>query len=265
LDQRLVEGAHLSGRALPPRLGGGGANTAVALAHAGHDVSLVSAVGGDQAGRELLAQLAATGVSTAAIAQVPGPSTRSIVLVDGAGERTIVNLGRAREAEPPARLLGLACALLYVRGREPDLAPLLAEMNRRCPVVAHVPPVAAGALPAQVLVGSASDLDARFLADPWTAGQVVAGEVLEWVVVTHGAAGARAHGRGGAVLAAEAPKVEPVDSTGAGHGPGAHGGVPLGRREGAHRGLDPDAGGGGGADLTLARLREMVARHRRAG
>jgi sugar/nucleoside kinase (ribokinase family) len=43
----------------------------------------------------------------------------------------------------------------------------------------------------------------------------VAGELLQWVVITDGAAGARAYARDES-LAAPAPVVQPVDTTGAG-------------------------------------------------
>jgi len=69
--------------------------------------------------------------------------------------------------------------------------------------------------PAQVLVGSVSDLPPEFLADPFAAGRRIAGEVLQWVVVTYGAEGARAFGTG-QILQQAAPAVEVVDSTGAG-------------------------------------------------
>ena len=66
-----------------------------------------------------------------------------------------------------------------------------------------------------MLVGSASDLDEEFLAAPFEAGRKVAGDCLEWVVITHGAQGAIAYGRE-RVLKQPARSVAVVDSTGAG-------------------------------------------------
>jgi sugar/nucleoside kinase (ribokinase family) len=216
LAERLREGAHLQGRPPEPRLGGGGANIAVALALAHHAVALVAAIGDDPLAGELLAELAAAGVDGGAVIRVPGPSTRSLVMVDPAGERTIVNLTRAREPEPPLRLAGLPADCVYVRTRAPGLVPLLAAHAARCPVIAHIPPVEDGLYPVPVLVGSASDLDAAVLADPLAAGRRVAGLHLRWVVVTRGADGAEAFGTRGEHLHVPAPKVEVVDSTGAG-------------------------------------------------
>jgi len=217
LDERLREGAHLNGRPAGIRLGGGGANSAAALAAAGHHVMLVAAIGDDEAGTWQLAQLRAAGIDTGAVAVVAGPSTRSILHVDPWGERTIVNLGRATEAEPPRRLLALLPAdLVYVRSRSPSLGPLLAEMAKRVTVVAHVPPLAKGAFPAHVILGSASDLDQHFLADPVAAAADIAGTLLRWTVVTHGPDGAEAFATGGERLKAAAPTVAAIDSTGAG-------------------------------------------------
>ena len=216
LDERLREGCHLNGRPAGIRLGGGGANTAAALAAAGHHVMLVAAIGDDQAGAWQLAQLRAAGIDTGAVAMVAGPSTRSILHVDPWGERTIVNLGRATEAEPPKRLLELAADLVYVRSRSATLGPLLAEKAKQVTVVAHVPPLANGAFPAHVVLGSASDLDQRVLADPVAAAAEIAGALLRWTVITHGPGGAEAFATGGERLKVAAATVAAIDSTGAG-------------------------------------------------
>jgi sugar/nucleoside kinase (ribokinase family) len=95
------------------------------------------------------------------------------------------------------------------------LAPLLARMAARCLVVAHVPPADAGARPVQVLVCSAADLDADQARDPLALGRRVAGDALNWIVTTAGAAGATAR-CASEVLHAPAAAVETVDTTGAG-------------------------------------------------
>jgi sugar/nucleoside kinase (ribokinase family) len=215
LGERCREGAHLNGVAQATRLGGGGANSAVALAAAGHHVTLVTAVGDDAAGAWQLEQLRAAGIDVSAIRQVSGPSTRSILLIDPAGERTIVNLGRAKETEPPHRLLDLAADLVYVRTRAAGLAPLLAEKGRTCPVVAHIPPLEPGIFPARVVVASASDLEAAALADPFAAGRMAAGDGMDWMVLTKGGQGVQAFSAA-ETLACPAPSVPNVDSTGAG-------------------------------------------------
>ncbi len=216
LDQRLREGAHLQGAIPLARLGGGGANTAIALAHAGHEVSLVAAVGTDPLADELLAEVSRHGVDIGPVTRVSGPSTRSLVLLDPEGERTIINLSRARESRTPRRLLDLGADCVYVRSHGYDLEELLLAKAALCPVLAQVRPLVEGKLPAHVLVGSRNDLGSDFIGSPLREGRKLAGEILRWVVVTHGADGAEAFGIDGQHLRATAPDVEAVDTTGAG-------------------------------------------------
>jgi ribokinase len=215
LVQPLSPGCHLDAAGRKLRLGGGGANTAIPLRHAGHHVTLLAPVGADAVAEWLLARLQSAGIDVSAVARVPGDSTRSLVLVDPGGERTIVNLNRCREAGPPLRLAALEKDAVYVRSRDLDVRELLAEAVARSLVVAHVPPLAGGARPAHVLVGSESDLPPAFLADPWAAGRAIAGETLRLVVVTRGPRGAEAYGPAGSE-AVGAPVVPVVDSTAAG-------------------------------------------------
>jgi sugar/nucleoside kinase (ribokinase family) len=215
LLQPLTPGRHLDASGRKLRLGGGGANTAIPLCHAGHHVALVAAVGADAVAEWLLAKLQAAGIDVSAVVRVPGDSTRSLVLVDPGGERTIVNLNRCRETSPPERLASLAADAVYVRSRDLDVRELLAEAAARSLVVAHVPPLEAGSRPAHVLVGSESDLPPAFLADPWAAGRAIAGMTLRLVVVTRGARGAEAFAASERV-AAPAPEVPVVDTTAAG-------------------------------------------------
>ena len=215
LAQPLREGRHLETRRREVRLGGGAANTGLPLRYAGHDVALVSAVGTDEAGEWLLDALRAEGIDTGSVLRVSGESTRSVVLLDPEGERTIVNVNRCRESGPPVRLRDLGADVFYARSREPELAGLLAEAATRALVVAHVPPITPGARPAHILVASESDLPAEFLACPWASGRSVAGEILEWVVLTRGARGAEAVSAKER-LAAPAPELGVVDTTGAG-------------------------------------------------
>jgi sugar/nucleoside kinase (ribokinase family) len=211
----LREGRHLDAKERQRRLGGGGANTAVPLRRAGHEVVLVSPLGTDEAGDWLLGELQEAGVDTSGIVRVEGRSTRSIVLVDPEGERTVVNVHRCRDERLAERLGRFEADALYVRSREADLAEPMARLARRATVVAHVPPLTRGARPAHVLVGSASDLPEPFVGDPWDAGEGVAGSLLRWVVMTMGAHGAEAVSAEERI-AAPAPPVDVVDTTAAG-------------------------------------------------
>jgi sugar/nucleoside kinase (ribokinase family) len=215
LASPLRAGAHLNGNRAGVRIGGGGANTAVALAAAGHRVTLLAAVGQDAIGDALLGELEQAGVDTAQIVRLDCASTHSLVLVDPQGERTIVNVARCDEMEPPTRLLALGADAIYVRSRRSDLAPLLARKAADALIVAHVPPLDAGSRPAHILVASASDLEREVAVAPLALARAVAGDGLRWVVVTADAAGARATSDS-EVLDAPAPAVAVVDTTGAG-------------------------------------------------
>lgn len=214
LEAPLRAGSHNGGRWLGRRIGGGAANTALALARAGDQPMVVGAVGADLEGERLGQDLARMGIDTRYLDRWGEQTTRSLVLLDPAGERTIVNLARATAPLPPD-LTDIEADACYVRSADPALTPILAERVKRGPVLAHVPPVQDGFRPVQVLVGSASDLDADFLSDPFRAGRRIAGEALQWMVVTYGAAGAKAFGLG-RVLDCPAPQVAVKDSTGAG-------------------------------------------------
>ena len=215
LDQPLREGTHLSGKRQGVRLGGGAACTAVPLAYRGHDVTVIGSIGRDDAGAGLVAELGAIGVDTSQITFLDQPTTRSLILVDGLGERTIINVVRTHEDDPPHRLLDIQADCVYVRSRRLDLAPLLRLTARSALVIAHVPPGEAGSRPAHVLVASASDVGPEILDDPMAAGRAVAGDLLEWMVVTLGAGGVVAYGRD-TELRLPARSVTPVDTTGAG-------------------------------------------------
>lgn len=211
----MREGAHLEGRGQGARLGGGGANTALALARAGHIAKVVAPVGRDPYGAQMLSELDAAGADVSLVRKVAGQSTRSLVMVDEFAERTIVNLSRAREPDPPTRILGVEADALYVRSGNLNLADVMAAKLDEGLVVAHLPPCVDGCRPAHVLVASQSDLDSSQLAEPFALGRRVGGDTVKWVVITRGAAGADAYGRR-AHLHADAPKVTPVDTTGCG-------------------------------------------------
>jgi sugar/nucleoside kinase (ribokinase family) len=215
LVEPLTAGAHLNGVLTGSRLGGGGANTAVTLAGAGHRVTLLAAVGRDRDGEWLLAELATAGVDVSQIVQVTRPTTHSLVFVDPSGERTIANLGRCEEDTPPYRLQDLAADAVFVRSRRRDLGPLLAAKAETSLVVAHVPPVDRASRPAQVLVASRSDLGDHAAAAYWELGRDVGGERVRWFVITAGPDGARAISPQ-ISLHAPAESVQTVDTTGAG-------------------------------------------------
>jgi len=211
----LVPGGKVDAGEDRERLGGGGANAALALARAGTAVRLAATLGGDPAGDLMLSELEGAGVETSLVRRAPGAGPGALVLVDPSGERTVVRTG-ARAGSPPLPRNPGPLACLFVRGAPPGVADTMRRAAASCLVVAHVPPCGRGSRPAHVLVGSASDLDRDFLAEPFRSGRRAAGRLLRWVVVTRGAEGAEAFGEGGRRLRVRARQVKVADSTGAG-------------------------------------------------
>lgn len=214
LDRPLQSGGHNQGRMRGRRIGGGAANTALALIRGGNEVVVRSAIGGDSQGGELLTALSREGIDVCWIDDSASATTRSLLLLDPTGGRTIVNLSRASlPVTAPLGEQNTAC--VYLRSTDTAFASVLRECLDQGLVIAHIPPLAAGSRPAHILVGSTDDLEAGFLEDPWRSARAVAGEKLRWVVVTNGAEGASAYS-GEQVLRLPAPRVRVVDTTGAG-------------------------------------------------
>ncbi len=215
LASPLVPGSHNAGHQRGGRVGGGAANTAMAMARAGDSVQVISSVGSDAAGDALLKTLADTGVDIRHISRQSSETTRSLVMLDGEGERTVVNLSRA-SVPLPEGLSDFDADWVYVRSADSALTPVLQEfIGRNRSVMAHVPPVKNDFRPATILVGSASDLDQDFLGAPFKSGKAIAGDSLQSMVVTYGSEGAVAYGPDGEIRQT-APSVQVVDSTGAG-------------------------------------------------
>ena len=69
---------HLDAAGRKLRLGGGGANTAIPLRHAGHEVALVAPVGGDDVAEWLLAKLREHGWNVSRTAEAVGLARESL-------------------------------------------------------------------------------------------------------------------------------------------------------------------------------------------
>lgn len=83
-------GETLSSTGYTRRLGGKGANQAIAISKAGAEVLLDAAVGFD--GDSLLSELKAAGVDVAAVKTVEGPSGRAVIQSSADGENSIGKL-----------------------------------------------------------------------------------------------------------------------------------------------------------------------------
>ena len=224
------------------RPAGAGANTAVALAAAGVEVTLVACVGADPAGHAALESLSGQGVHCEWVV-APGRHTGVVVvLLDSSGERTMLPDRGANSAltaddvqaalsrwalshgvGPRAHLHLSGYLLLDAGSREAGLAAL-AEAARRG-WSTSVDPQAAALIErvgaehfvrwvrgVDLLLPNASEAAAlggvRHLLDT--------GAVRTAVVVTAGAAGAHWHDIDGTRYAAAAQPLPLIDSTGAG-------------------------------------------------
>jgi ribokinase len=220
------------------RFAGGGqaANTAAWLASIGCAVTLVTAVGDDDAGRTRLAELTRLGVHCAASVH-PGTATGSVVVLTTAGERTMVADRGANLLLCPAHVtaaIGDAAhvhlsgyPLLDHRTRPAGLAALAAARSAGATTsvdAASAAPLAE--LGAAAFLELVRDVDlllanadeAAVLAGAGPAERQAAAltAVVRTVVVKRGAAGAVWCGRDGVLAVVDAERVPVDDPTGAG-------------------------------------------------
>ncbi len=139
--------------------GGGGGIAFAQLARSDAEVHLFTALGSDEAAREVAAAIAATGARIHAVHR-DARHTRDVVLVEPGGERTIVVVGEplhpAASDPLPWKLLA-TCDAAYFTAEDP--AALRAAREARVLVVTarRRGALAASGVHADVVVGSASD------------------------------------------------------------------------------------------------------------
>jgi ribokinase len=209
--------------------GGKGANQAVAAARRGATVRMVAAVGDDDLGEEAVAALAAEGIDVASVERLRSAATGvALIAVDEAGENQIAVASGANAelgAEAVTRALsGAAAGGVVLLGLEvPDAAVLAgARAGRAAGLQLVLNPAPARALPDELLalspVLTPNRDEARALrgeADPEAAALALARRCGAPAVVTIGAEGALL-AADGSVERIPAPRVEAVDTTGAG-------------------------------------------------
>lgn len=223
------------------RIAGGGqaANTAAWLARLGRPVTLVTSVGGDDAGRDRLAELTAAGVDCA-VSVHSGTPTGSVVVLSTPHERTMITDSGATllldaaqvsaavaDAPDPGHLHLSGYPLLHAGPRPAAMAALAAARRRGCTTSVD----AASAAPLRQVGASAfldwvrgTDLllanadEARELAGAGTAARQAAllTRVARHVVVKRGADGSVWCTAGGPTVEVGADVVPAVDPTGAG-------------------------------------------------
>lgn len=191
--------------------GGKGANQALAARRLGADVTLVAAVGDDDAAGTALALLAADGVDLGRIRRVPGRTGIAMITVDDAGENTIVVVPGANAALTvgPADLAGADAVLCQL---EVPMETVVAAA-RHAPATALfcLNPAPAAPVPAEVL--DRADL---VVANRAEHAAVPGLDRAALLAVTAGAEGAVLRAGGREVATATPPRVTAVDGTAAG-------------------------------------------------
>lgn len=212
LDEPLNAGRRLHYRDQGRRLGGGGANTGVGLTWAGHQVNILSRVGNDEIGDWLLDMANNIGLDVSEVERFAGGTGELLVLVDSQGERTILRQHSSPALPNPLPTTAVDC--LYVNYDGGDVASYMADMVKQTLVVSQYPKGGQWSRPCQVMIASAADL-AGHQDDLWQHAQQLAGESLQWLVVTHGEQGAEAFSANQHIRVS-AQSVAVVDATGAG-------------------------------------------------
>ena len=210
--------------------GGKGANQALAARRAGAGVRLIAAAGSDNFADEALRLLQADGVDLSRTRRVEGPTGIAMIFVDAAGENVIAILPGANamvsEADAEAALAGMEHgSVLMLQQEVPQAATLLAlELARQQGVtsILNTAPffdtTADAAARASIVVANETEFalltgtglherDAAMTHWARTHGQTI--------IVTLGGAGARAATPADS-FTVQAPRIEPVDTVGAG-------------------------------------------------
>ena len=211
--------------------GGKGSNQAIQAARAGAATAMVAAIGFDGAGDSALSLWKADGIDTTGVARLSGSGTGlAMILVDAAAENVIVvdSGANARlttaHIEAAASLIGGA-KLVLAQLETPTAATVRAFQLARAAGAATV----LNAAPAPERINAellaltdvliVNEGEGQALSGETTAeaiGAALIGRVGKAVVVTLGAAGAVLFEAGQASHATEPPRVEVVDTTGAG-------------------------------------------------
>ena len=208
--------------------GGKSANQAVAAARAGAAVRMIGAVGDDDLGEEAVAALEAEGIDVAGVQRLAdAPTGVALIAVDAAGENQIAVASGANAelaGEAVAAALDGASGGVALLGLEvPDAAVLAgARAARAAGLTVVINPAPARPLGDELLAvapiltpngGEAAALSGED--DPEAAALALAERTGAPVVVTVGSAGALLV-EDGALQRIPAPKVEAIDTTGAG-------------------------------------------------
>lgn len=188
--------------------GGKGANQAVAAARMGGNVSMFGAIGSDEPGQMCLAALKQSGVDVDAVIEVSSPTSTALVMVEHSGENQIVVADGANQHTSFDSTQISAADAVIVQFEIPES------------VIVEVGKVANGifcvnAAPVRELSAELSSLIDVLIVNEHEFAQL--GEPkLGLVIVTAGANEVVAYQNGEAVAKSQPPKVEALDTVGAG-------------------------------------------------
>jgi ribokinase len=188
--------------------GGKGANQAVAAARMGGNVSMFGAVGSDQPGQMCLSALKQSGVNVDAVAKVSSPTSTALVMVEHSGENQIVVAdGANQHAEFDAEQISAADAVI-VQFEIPE--SVIVEVGKAAKGIFCV-----NAAPVRKLSDELASLIDVLIVNEHEFAQL--GEPKSGlVIVTAGAKEVVAYQDGEVVAKSQPPKVEALDTVGAG-------------------------------------------------
>ncbi len=220
------KGETISGQSLASLPGGKGANQAYALARLGARVSMYGAVGSDEHGRQLLAALQKAQVETRAVAVHSGIPTGLALITVAEADNTIVVVPGANALVDQQYIARIKDDLL-----QSDLVMLqleipLATVYHVCRLcfAAQVPvllnPAPAVRLDEDIITGLAlltpNQHEAELIFGQGMDQASLLDRYREKLVITLGEQGSVAADKAGRIIRADAIKVRPLDSTGAG-------------------------------------------------
>ena len=209
-------------------VGGKGLNQAIVAARAGAEVRFRAVIGRDADGDLVLERLRDEALIADGVIRRDGPTDRSIIYLNPSGENCIVStdlMAKSMTGEDVAthlaRLGPNHLALLQGNLSHGTTEAILAEARAKgATTVLNAAPIAFAYddLWRHVAVAVVNEVEARHLggdADPMRAAERLRAAGVALVIVTLGAAGALVVDHAGPTLVA-APRVEAVDTTGAG-------------------------------------------------
>ena len=188
--------------------GGKGANQAVAAARMGGNVSMFGAIGADEPGQMCLSALKQSGVNVDAVVTVSSPTSTALVMVEHSGENQIVVAdGANQHAAFDAAQISAADAVI-VQFEIPE--SVIVEVGKAAKGIFCV-----NAAPVRELSDELASLIDVLIVNEHEFAQL--GEPKSGlVIVTAGAKEVVAYQNGEVVAKSQPPKVEALDTVGAG-------------------------------------------------